>query len=594
MGYLFEDLEKSFSRLNDSIEKSLEEIRRSKAAVQRVLGSVIQEKGTGQYIRDEKRIVISAPEIIIGNVDVNGNLWSDAGSQVTIRANGISLEGSSGSYAGGGSISCRASSIRNIAVDPGIDGKENVVCPLSEVVSVARSVCLSGSSSGDFSVCGAAAGQGVSIHSDTYVSVDASGSAEIKSVDIDERLSLLKEEKSTAKQTVSSLKGNLSKVQKKLTSLFDEVNNIGDDIEDIRANEGFLDDKKYEITRATAVLVSVFNDYSSALSELAETCRLINCLEAEKKALPKADDFKKKSSCTGVLINGETVNLTSVDGDGNVRTNPGAGVFVKANKVCVSSRDHDSTLLKEGEISLEANSVNISTADIKYKDQKKRDSAEIPAAGDVHIVSKNLLVESVDYELANKEIKEKALTKDGKMEIRVESVNVSSTDTEGKAVGKLAFNAKEMELKSFDVKKEDRKDDKIAAGGSILLTAEKIAAGSRDKDNKTKQMQLSADKLGIFGDTTAEVQQGEGKAVVQLDGGNLSVSGGKTQLFGETTVNGKTSFKADVEAPKATIQNLEAKSSFKSTNISDGIAVPAAPSTAKLSAKLKFEENKSK
>ena len=49
-----------------------------------------------------------------------------------------------------------------------------------------------------------------------------------------------------------------------------------------------------------------------------------------------------------------------------------------------------------------------------------------------------------------------------------------------------------------------------------------------------------------------------------------------------------------IKAPKASIDNVEAKSSFKSPNISDGIAIPAPPSAAKLSAKLKTEEKKKK
>ena len=52
-------------------------------------------------------------------------------------------------------------------------------------------------------------------------------------------------------------------------------------------------------------------------------------------------------------------------------------------------------------------------------------------------------------------------------------------------------------------------------------------------------------------------------------------------------MNGKTEFKADVKAPKLVADNVEAKSSFKSSNISDGISVPGAPSSAQLNAKLK-------
>jgi hypothetical protein len=87
-----------------------------------------------------------------------------------------------------------------------------------------------------------------------------------------------------------------------------------------------------------------------------------------------------------------------------------------------------------------------------------------------------------------------------------------------------------------------------------------------------------------------EIQQGDGKAVVQLDGGNASVGGSKTQLFGATTINGKTEVKDELKAPQATIDNLEAKTSFKSQNISDGIAVPGAAAGGSLSAKLKTED----
>ena len=83
------------------------------------------------------------------------------------------------------------------------------------------------------------------------------------------------------------------------------------------------------------------------------------------------------------------------------------------------------------------------------------------------------------------------------------------------------------------------------------------------------------------------MQQGEAKAVLQLDGGNVAIGGSKAEFYGDNTVNGKTTFKGDVTAPKLTADNMEAKTSFKSKNISDGIAVPGAPSTAKISAKLK-------
>ena len=52
-----------------SVEKDLEEIRRCKREVRQMKFDLIDQLGKGRYIRDEHRVIISAPEIIIGNVD---------------------------------------------------------------------------------------------------------------------------------------------------------------------------------------------------------------------------------------------------------------------------------------------------------------------------------------------------------------------------------------------------------------------------------------------------------------------------------------------------------------------------------------------
>jgi hypothetical protein len=114
--------------------------------------------------------------------------------------------------------------------------------------------------------------------------------------------------------------------------------------------------------------------------------------------------------------------------------------------------------------------------------------------------------------------------------------------------------------------------------------------GAKSKDIKSKKMQAMSEEIGLLADKTFEAQQDDGKAVVQLSGGNLAVGGSKSQIYGDTTINAKTEIKGDVKAPKATIDNLEAKSSFKSSNISDGIAVPGAGGGGSLSAKLKAED----
>ena len=71
------------------------------------------------------------------------------------------------------------------------------------------------------------------------------------------------------------------------------------------------------------------------------------------------------------------------------------------------------------------------------------------------------------------------------------------------------------------------------------------------------------------------------------------MSGSKTTFYGESTLQGKTTFKSDVTAETVDMKNLKVQTSFKTPYTTEGISVPGAPSTAKLSAKLNEEELKS-
>lgn len=590
MKYFFDDWKNAVQKLNDSIEKSVGEIRECKDAIRRLQVDNVNESHRGRYVRDDDRIVLSAPEIVIGNVDKGGYLLPGQPSRIVIRGKGISVEGSGDT----GSIVSRAPSIRTFAVDPGSDGRENVVSAISEVVTQAKGISLCSSRGDGVFTSTAGGGYGLHLHSDSGLFIEASDSAANKKSSIETRIGNLNKSKDGIKKSAQDLKKTFEDAVSQLEKVVSDSDALSDDILELRGSVGTIDDLHTQFVQSMDTAYKAFLSYSSQLSSLAETCRQIKCLEEAKKSIPEAKAFQEKNTGAGVWISGETIGLASVDGDGNIRVNPGAGVHIQSNSVSVSARGHDGALLEKGRISLGAMDIDLSTADTKYKDQKKRDSADIPAVGNVRIASKNVTLEAVDYEFKDNKKTEKALTKEGTLTIRVETTDLSATDTEGKAVGSLELNAKDIEIKATDVKKDNRSDDKLAPGGAVLVTAEKVLVGSRGKEDKTKQLQISADKTGIFGDTTAELQQGEAKAVVQLDGGNLSLSGGKTGLFGDTTVNGKTEFKADIKAPKASIDNVEAKSSFKSPNISDGIAIPAPPSTAKLSAKLKTEEKKKK
>ena len=248
----------------------------------------------------------------------------------------------------------------------------------------------------------------------------------------------------------------------------------------------------------------------------------------------------------------------------------------------------DGSLAEKSSLSVQVEEITVSTANPKVSGQ----SADLPAGGSVSIYSKDINLLALDAELKDGKMDEKALAKEGKITLRAEKQEISATTTEGKATGAVDINAKSVEVKSMDVDKDKRTDKELAKGRTMLVVAEKVYLGAKDKSNKSKKLQAVSEELGLFGDKTLEAQQGDGKAVMQLAGGDAALSGSKTQVYGATTLNGKTEVKDELKAPKATVDHVEAKTSFKSSNISDGFPVPPPPSTAKLSTKLKEEELK--
>ena len=268
--------------------------------------------------------------------------------------------------------------------------------------------------------------------------------------------------------------------------------------------------------------------------------------------------------------------------------------IVRSKNITLESMDYEiaesklkeKQLTADGKIKFRSKTIEVSTensADVEVDDKGKLTKATYTAEGDIIVRSKTLTVESADYDLSDGEAKEKALTKDSKIAIRSEAIDLSATDTEGKATGSVNINAKAVGVKAMDVEKEKRTDDKLAADGSMVLVAEKMYVGAKSKDVKSKKLQAVSEEMGLFADKTFEAQQGEAKAIVQLADGKLALGSDKNQICGDTEVKG------EVKAPKATIDNVEAKSAFKSPNISDGMAAGGSGG-GKVSAKLKTED----
>ena len=652
MGYIFDDWKDLLDEFQKCVDKDLAEIQKQKAEVQQMKEGLYNSLGGGLLYHDGSRIVISAPEIVIGNVDRTGTLQGGAMGKVIIRGSEVDIEGVGPT----GSIVSRAPIIRQVAVDPGIDGRENVVCDTSQIVSQACDIVLHSSNATDvFSQEPGLAGRGgVTIHADTNLNIEATVSADKRKEDIENRVSALGD-KST------NLKTQMQDQKKTVDDLFDQMAALLGNEDDynqstdykLRSNVDETIDIQDQIEALQPAIYGAVKTYLALISELAEVNRQKTALEAEKDAITTGDDFKNNTTGAMLNLNAESINIATIDGEGNLHTNDEAGVIVRTPRMSVSMTDDEGKLVEggsfgvaaenislltqdvsddgsefptvgavyigsknitleavdykvddnsltiekelttDGSIQLKAKTVEVSTLnpkDIAYDSDGKLSSGEYTAEGDVVFKTKNLTVDSLDYEVSEGDLKMKAQTAGGTVSVRAEKTNFLSADAEGKATGSFTANAKAVTIKSMDVDKDSLADSALAAGSTMVLLSEKMYAGAKSKDVKSKKVQVVSEEIGVFADNTFEAQQGEAKAVVQLDGGKTSLGGDKMQIYGDTTIDAKTEIKDELKAPKATIDNVEAKSSFKSPNIKDGVSAGGGGGGGSLSAKLTLED----
>ena len=652
MAYIFEEWKKMLEKFQQCVDKGVEEMHQQKAEVQQIKTDIFNRLDRGAYYHDDERIVISAPEIVIGNVDKSGALNGGYVGTVVIKGSDVSLEGVGET----GRIVSRAPIIHQKAVNPGIDGRENVVCDSSEIVSQACDIVLhSSDAKEEFSQIPIHAGRGgISLHADQRFNIEAAVTAERRKKQIEDVIKGLDTQSKELKKSVENQKKAVDKFLQDMIKLAEKEEKLNAP-KDHSTFTNLTDISKVH-EQMEALMPSVYRStqtFIDLVSELAEVNRRKKALEKEKGSIKTGDDFKKKSTGASMSVVAESISVATADGDGNLHTNPGAGISVKTprmglnmhdeqgalvkdgyfsvsaqnitldtvnpkdkgkewpmgGKVKIQSKDinleaidykmndknqlWEKELTKEGKITMSAKTVEVSTANPKgiERDEKgKLTKGEYQGDGDVIIRSKSVTVESLDYEVKDGKLTTKALTKDSKLGIRTEKTIVIAADAEGKATGSINLNAKAVNVKSMDVDKEKLTDSKLAAGSTMTLVSEKMYVGAKSKDVKSKKVQTVSEEIGAFADKTLEMQQGDGKAAVQLDGGNAAMGGSKTQVYGETTINGKTEVKDELKAPKVVGDSIEAKSAFKSKNISDGMSVGGGGGGGSLSTKLKSED----
>ena len=620
----------ALQNLQSSVSKDLSEIRKQKAEIQQLKADILNEVARGKFIRDDERIVLSAPEIVIGNVDASGMLYGDSGT-IIIRGQKLGLQGV-GEH---GSVETRAALISQTAVDPGPDGIEEVVRPQSAVITQAKHITLQSNEAEDdgyFSRSATTTGAtGVRIHADEEVEIDASQSVEHRKEAIENRLNEVKQQafdlSSEGLTTMAKITGTVAAMEVMLQG--QDLINFDEYL--MRVTVTILDDLTQVFNSQMPMAYDALENAISLMSRLAEVNRRQKALEAEKKLVEDATEhFQEVETGAHLTVTAEQMSIASKDGDNNIRENPAASISVQTGRLNITSYKKDGSLIDDSYVRIASHDVEISTVNPQLKEEGKPDGDYV-TDGSVQINSKNVSVTAVDYSISDDNYEEKEQTKGSSFSVRTENISMLSYDTEGnstgtwyvsaenmgqgsfdkdgnstgtlnlsaeqmqlaaldkdaKASGQIMVNAKDVFVKSVDIDGSSGSDKGLAEGGNMVILAEKMFVGRTDDKTLTKELQISAEKAGVYAKDTAEIQQDGGKAMVQLDGGNVALKGSKAEFFGDNTVNGKTEFKADVKAPKLVADSLEAKSSFKSPNISDGFSTPSSPSSAQLNAKLK-------
>ena len=554
-------------RFQQCVDKSVEVIHQEKLTIEKMRRDIFDGVNCGRMISDPERIVLSAPEIVIGNVNNSGSLTG--ASRIVLRGTVIDVEGSSEA----GRINMKAPVIRSTAVDPGIDGKENVVYRHSAIVERARGIIIdSQDATGVFNDClDASSSASVRIHSDRALDIEAAVSSAERLTRINTELDSISQEKSTLTAEIARKKDDVDSILTNIQGLIDREGVLNGN--DVRIRTNMVDTEELRVCMEE-LMGSLYSSTASlidSISQLAESGRRESVLRTEKGRVKAGKDFTTESTGASIMLKGERIGIACRDGDNNLRTNVGAGIDIRTPHMGISMAQDNGVLVKGSDLGIASERVAISTAN------RNTDGTEISASGEVKIASKSILLESMDYKKQDKLFTEKGLAADGKVSIAAKTIEVSAAkpadvkrDDTGKitngnytAEGDIILRSKNVSVETVDyeISNGKPKTKGVAKDSKMLLLSETVTLGKETDDFKSKKIDATTEEMTVTAENklTAKLKSIE----MSSDKINLSSSGNE--------VKGKTEFKDAVQGTELTMNKVEAKSSFKSMNIQDGM-----------------------
>lgn len=519
MQLIFKKWQEKLSQFESSVDKELKEIRECKADIQRMRQEADFELHKGRYIHDDERIILSAPEIIIGHVDRNGMLIGNSGSTVIVRGSQIGLQGAGD----GGLVEMRAPGIRQIAEDPGIDGEEHVVGNRSEVVSQARHIVIhSQDAEGMFPMEPTIpSGSGVRIHADKAIEVDASMPGPTLKKAFMEVADELKKTQKDLKAQSDSHKSSFEQMTSSMEKLLREKDMLMNKPAVLRAAYGSIEKLNGYIEQLSLSLSQEVCQYAEILSQLAETSRQLKCLNEQSDNI-KENEYATKAHDTHVSVRGERIDLATRDGEGDLREDPVAQINLAGTKIHLDTVRVDGSLIDDGEVQIKSKSVVVDSTDTENEvyDEKTKElkSGKYPVAGQFVVMAKNVSVEAVDMECKNGVTSQKELAKDSKISLHAQNIDVNTakvqnvevgsdgkmTKAEFPADGEVRINSKDIILESLDNEFDpnglhERKEKALSKGSQIKMRTERINMQATTTDGKaTGGIRMNAKDLEMW------------------------------------------------------------------------------------------------
>lgn len=547
----FNDLIKAIDGLKSTAVSNIQAVNDAKADIVSKIAEVAQTFQRGKYIENPDRIIISSPDIVIGNVDRWG--VAKGGGTVTLRASNVNIEGAPSEAGTGGKVKIQAPSIHQYASNPGFIGTGESVEYGSEILLHAAGIGLQADNIGTNNVLSkhsSSAPGFVSLVSDIGISLVKSSNEGRSETQPTEYTSMA----TTLAADSLALQGNLAKIAATLEANLDSLYGSLPPAMQLAA----------AITNGKADNVEIFTNQSEFNEAVVELCNdLENYLKKmfEYKSLQIKFDNDNGQSKYDIDAK-DTVNHI-VD----IKTNNASistGIDDKDSSIDINTKIFGVRSDKEdSSISMNANDVTLSTT--KYAKVKDQDGYAMFEKGSIGIITKTLSVNSV----ASDGDKNNEQTDGSKLEVKFKDILIDTApvakDDPDKGKGKITVNAKEFDLTGYECMADSTK--KFDAGSKVNIAAETINLGG-DKSSKeltTQIIDMSSESGDIF-------MSNQGTVVSALDGKTVKseLSIGKSSVISASSEDvwlgkkqevqigdNKVKFKADVDGGSNTIKVKE-------------------------------------